>query len=98
MRIVLGCALVVVMACGATAADEKIDAKKLVGKWEPKEKKEKGNFVVEFQKDGKIVGFIPDPVDKASDTSAGEGVAVDAAGNIYGAEVGPKALNKYVKK
>lgn len=49
-------------------------------------------------KDGKIVGFIPDPVEKASDTSAGEGVAVDAAGNIYGAEVGPKALNKYVKK
>ena len=49
-------------------------------------------------KDGKVVGFIPDPVEKASDTSAGEGVAVDAAGNIYGAEVGPKALNKYVKK
>lgn len=49
-------------------------------------------------KDGKIVGFIPDPVEKASDTSAGEGVAVDAAGNIYGAEVGPKALNRYVKK
>ncbi len=49
-------------------------------------------------KDGKIMGFIPDPVEKASDTSAGEGVAVDAAGNIYGAEVGPKALNRYVKK
>lgn len=49
-------------------------------------------------KDGKIVGFIPDPVEKATDTSAGEGVAVDAAGNIYGAEVGPKALNRYVKK
>ncbi len=49
-------------------------------------------------KDGKIVGFIPDPVEKATDTSAAEGVAVDAAGNIYGAEVGPKALNRYVKK
>jgi len=26
-----------------------------------------------------------------------EGVAADAAGNIYGAEVGPKRLMKYVK-
>lgn len=48
-------------------------------------------------KDGKVVGFIPDPVEKATGTSAAEGVAVDAAGNIYGAEVGPKTLNKYVK-
>ncbi|MGH9659766.1 MAG: hypothetical protein ACRD96_14550 [Bryobacteraceae bacterium] len=31
-------------------------------------------------------------------TLAAEGVAVDAAGNIYGAEVGPRALKKYVKK
>ena len=42
--------------------------------------------------------FIPDPNDKATNTSAAEGVAVDAAGNIYGAEVGPRALKKYVKK
>jgi uncharacterized protein (TIGR03066 family) len=53
MRIVLGCALVVLMACGATAADEKIDAKKLVGKWEPKGQKE-GDFTIEFTKDGKV--------------------------------------------
>jgi hypothetical protein len=44
------------------------------------------------------VAFIPDPLDVATNTSAAEGVAVDAAGNIYGAEVGPKALKKYVKK
>ena len=31
-------------------------------------------------------------------TSAAEGVAVDRAGNIYGAEVGPRALKKYIKK
>jgi hypothetical protein len=55
-------------------------------------------------KDGKIQGFIPDPesrtraADNFTGTSAAEGVAVDAAGNIYGAEVGPKALKKYVKK
>ena len=49
-------------------------------------------------KDGKVVAFIPDPVEKATGTSAAEGVAVDAAGNVYGAEVGPRAVKKYVKK
>ncbi len=49
-------------------------------------------------KDGKIIAFIPDPVEKTTGTSAAEGVAVDAAGNIYGAEVGPQDLKKYVKK
>ena len=56
-------------------------------------------------KDGKIVGFIPDPETGSNKdatpfrgTSAAEGVAVDKDGNIYGAEVGPKAVKKYVKK
>jgi len=56
-------------------------------------------------KDGKIIGFIPDPDTRTrsdatpyNGTSAAEGVAVDAAGNIYGAEVGPKAVKKYTKK
>jgi sugar lactone lactonase YvrE len=49
-------------------------------------------------KDGKVTALIPDPNDKATNTSAAEGVAADAAGNIYGAEVGPKALKKYVKQ
>lgn len=49
-------------------------------------------------KDGKVVAFIPDPSETLKGTSAAEGVAVDAAGNIYGAEVGPKALKKYVKQ
>jgi hypothetical protein len=48
-------------------------------------------------RDGSITSFIPDPIDKATGTSAAEGVAADAAGNIYGAEVGPKAVKKYVK-
>jgi len=48
-------------------------------------------------KDGKVTAFIPDPDEKATGTSAAEGVAVDAAGNIYGAEVGPKALKRYVR-
>ncbi len=53
-------------------------------------------------KDGFVTAFIPDPEPQAnqdnSATSAAEGVAVDAAGNIYGAEVGPRALKKYVRK
>jgi streptogramin lyase len=49
-------------------------------------------------KDGRVTAFIPDPVEKATGTSAAEGVAADAAGNIYGAEVGPRAVKKYVRK
>lgn len=49
-------------------------------------------------KTGEVTGFIPDPAQSPPSTSAAEGVAVDAKGNIYGAEVGPKALKKYVKK
>ena len=54
-------------------------------------------------KDGKVTAFIPDPAPDTESgppggTSAAEGVAVDAKGNIYGAEVGPRALKKYVKK
>jgi hypothetical protein len=49
-------------------------------------------------KDGSVKYFIPDPVDKAPSTSAAEGVAADAQGNIYGAEVGPRRLMKYTMK
>lgn len=45
-----------------------------------------------------VIAFIPDPDEHATDTSAAEGVAVDSKGNIYGAEVGPKDVKKYVKK
>jgi streptogramin lyase len=59
---------------------------------------EKRGIRIGSAKDGKVTAFIPDPVDVATNTSAAEGVAADAAGNIYGAEVGPRALKKYVKK
>ena len=49
-------------------------------------------------KDGKVVAFIPDPDENATGTSAAEGVVIDAAGNIYGAEVGPRAVKKYARK
>ncbi|MDB4913015.1 MAG: hypothetical protein JWM95_659 [Gemmatimonadetes bacterium] len=47
-------------------------------------------------KDGSVSAFIPDPAVAPPSTSSAEGVAVDAAGNVYGAEVGQKALKKYV--
>ncbi len=48
-------------------------------------------------KDGSVKYFIPDPAQNATNTSAAEGVAVDPAGHIYGAEVGPRALKRYEK-
>lgn len=51
-------------------------------------------------RDGFVTAFIPDPEpdQDGSATSAAEGVAADAAGNVYGAEVGPRAVRKYVRK
>ena len=51
-------------------------------------------------RDGKVTAFIPDPEPDPEKvvTSGSEGVAADARGNIYGAEVGPRALKRYVKK
>lgn len=50
-------------------------------------------------RDGRVTGFIPDPnTEKTDDTSSAEGVAADAAGHIYGAEVGQRALRRYVKR
>jgi DNA-binding beta-propeller fold protein YncE len=48
-------------------------------------------------KDGKVTAFIPDPTETSNTTSAAEGVAVDSNGTIYGAEVVPNDLKKYVK-
>jgi sugar lactone lactonase YvrE len=52
--------------------------------------------------DGVVTSFIPDPDTRTrpdfTGTSAAEGIAVDPLGTIYGAEVGPKGVKKYVKK
>jgi sugar lactone lactonase YvrE len=49
--------------------------------------------------DGLITAFIPDPQWRLGvrGTTAAEGVAVDALGNIYGAEVGPRMLRKHLR-
>ena len=49
-----------------------------------------------------MVAFIPDPQKADANgrrpvTSAAEGVAADSKGNVYGAEVGPRDVKKYVK-
>jgi sugar lactone lactonase YvrE len=49
-------------------------------------------------KDGTVTAYIPDPSDGTAITSAAEGVAADAQGNVYGAEVGPKDVKRYVRK
>ena len=46
---------------------------------------------------GQVTALIPDPVEKTTGSSAAEGVAADAQGNIFGAEVSPKRLMKYVR-
>jgi streptogramin lyase len=48
-------------------------------------------------RDGTLTAFIPDPTENPPSTSSAEGVAVDARGHVYGAEVGQKALKRYVK-
>lgn len=59
---------------------------------------EKRGIRIGHVRDGTVIAFIPDPNEKATNTSAAEGVAADAAGNIYGAEVGPRALKRYERK
>ena len=59
---------------------------------------EKRGIRIGSARDGRVTALIPDPDEKPASTSAAEGVAADAAGNVYGAEVGPRALKKYVRK
>ena len=50
-------------------------------------------------RDGWVTAFIPDPEQPdphRAGTTAAEGIAVDDEGNMYGAEVGPRQIVKYV--
>lgn len=48
-------------------------------------------------RDGSVTAFIPDPAQSPPSTSSAEGVAADRNGVIYGAEVGERALKRYVR-
>ena len=48
-------------------------------------------------KDGKVMIFIPPHKADTSDGAMGEGIAIDAAGNIYTAEATLRGVTKYVR-
>ena len=48
-------------------------------------------------KDGKVTGFVPPHKTDMPDGAMGEGIAVDAAGNLYTAEATIRGVTKYVK-
>jgi sugar lactone lactonase YvrE len=49
-------------------------------------------------KDGKVTIFIPPhPVDNSPDGAMGEGIAIDAAGNVYSAEAQLRGVTKFVR-
>jgi uncharacterized protein (TIGR03066 family) len=66
MRTLIGMGLLLALMGGTLTADdkkedkkedkkgEKLDAKKILGKWEPKSPKKGEDFVMEFAKDGKL--------------------------------------------
>jgi DNA-binding beta-propeller fold protein YncE len=49
-------------------------------------------------KDGKVTAFIPAHKTDAPEGAMGEGIAIDAAGNIYTAEANLRGVTKYVKQ
>jgi DNA-binding beta-propeller fold protein YncE len=49
-------------------------------------------------KDGKVTTFVPPHKTDNSDGAMGEGIAIDAAGNIYTAEAALRGVTKYVKE
>ena len=48
-------------------------------------------------KDGKVTMFIPAHKTDSPDGAMGEGIAIDAAGNLYTAEAQLRGVTKYVK-
>jgi sugar lactone lactonase YvrE len=82
-----------------------IDAKDVIyvadaesGTVAPDRKDWKRGIRVGSAKTGEVISFIPDPDTTQRSTSSAEGVATDSKGVIYGAEVGQRALKRYVKK
>ena len=49
-------------------------------------------------RDGRVTAFIPDATPAATPITAAEGVAVDAAGNVYGAVVPARMVQKHVRQ
>lgn len=77
MRVVLGCAAGLVLACGVVAGQAKLDGKLLLGRWEPVAEKE--------GKDPK------DPKDKKEKAPAGPAMVVEFATDPKADPKGPTA-------
>jgi hypothetical protein len=48
-------------------------------------------------KDGKVTMFVPSHKTNAPEGAMGEGIAIDAAGNLYTAEATVRGVTKYVR-
>ena len=48
-------------------------------------------------KDGKVTIFVPPHQSDGPDGAMGEGIAVDAAGNVFTAEANLRGVTKYVR-
>jgi DNA-binding beta-propeller fold protein YncE len=55
-------------------------------------------IVIGSARDGKVMQFVPDPEVLLGGKSLAEAVAVDAVGNIYSGESGPRGLRAYMKR
>jgi len=49
-------------------------------------------------KDGKVTMFVPPHQTETPDGAMGEGIAIDAAGNVFTAEATVRGVYKYVRK
>jgi DNA-binding beta-propeller fold protein YncE len=49
-------------------------------------------------RDGKVTTFIPPHATNSPDGAMGEGIAIDAAGNVYTAEANLRGVTKYVRQ
>ncbi len=49
-------------------------------------------------KDGRVTTFVPPHMTNAPEGTTGEGIAIDAAGNVYTAEAQLRGVTKYVRK
>jgi len=64
--------------CADDKKDEKIDAKKLLGKWEPADNKKDQKLVIEFAKDGKMT---------ISADAGGKDIKIDGTYKLDGAKL-----------
>jgi hypothetical protein len=48
-------------------------------------------------KDGKVTIFVPPHTTASADGAMGEGIDIDAAGNLYTAEATVRGVTKYVR-